>query len=177
MPVYDPDQPNQGHTMQFTPKTEKQLAEESLLPAGVYDFEVLKAEDAVSKSSGKDMIKLSLRIFHGASERRVTDYLMESMAFKLRHFCQTCGLMDKYDAGTFSAADCEGRAGKVKLKQEIQEGYQPKNSVADYVVAKPTDEVHQPTPAPRSTTPTSGGGASGASDDPPFLYVAAWDRP
>ncbi len=38
--------------MQFTPKTEKQLAEESLLPAGVYDFEVLKAEDAVSKSSG-----------------------------------------------------------------------------------------------------------------------------
>lgn len=120
--------------MQFTPKTEKQLSEERMLPAGVYDFEVMKAENKISKS-GNEMIKITLRVFApDGSTLLVDDYLMEAMQFKLLHFCECAGLMSKYEAGTLEAFDCEGVAGKVNLKQDpAKDNFQAKNSVKDYV--------------------------------------------
>ena len=41
--------------MKVTPKTEKEIAEMGLIPAGTYDFEVKNAEDQVSKASGNDL--------------------------------------------------------------------------------------------------------------------------
>ncbi len=121
--------------MKFTPKTEDDLKRESLLEAGTYDFEVMSAEDAISKK-GADMIALKLRIFTDRGERSVSDWLMPSMGFKLRHFAETTGMLAAYDAGTFNAEDCKGRSGRVLLRVEVQEGYSPKNSVRDYEKAK-----------------------------------------
>lgn len=137
--------------MRLTPKTEAEIASENLWPAGDYDFEVAKAEDAVSKSSGADMIVLTLRVFNSeGKERTVKDYLLEAMPGKLRHFCAATGLLDKYQAGEFCAADCEGKAGRLNLKQTPAKGdFLPKNDVRDYIVsaAEPRPERLKPAPA------------------------------
>ncbi len=117
--------------MKFTPKTEEDLKRETLLEAGTYDFEVMSAEEAVSKS-GNDMIALKLRIFSDRGERSVRDWLMPSMGFKLKHFADTTGMKAAYDAGTFNAEDCKGRTGRVILRIQDSEQYGPQNSVKDY---------------------------------------------
>lgn len=137
--------------MKFTAKTEDQIARESLLDAGEYDFEVANAEDKVSKA-GNDMIELTLKVFRpdgGFIPSR--DYLMEKMAFKLIHFCKSVGLMPSYDAGTLTAQECVGRAGRLKLVVEEQPGYQPRNAVKDYIAVKDGEAakttIKKPAPA------------------------------
>jgi hypothetical protein len=120
--------------MQFTPKTEKELAEEGLLKTDNYDFEVLNAENAISQK-GNPMIKLKLNVF-GPDGRgvHIFDYLMEAMAFKLRHFCDGAGLIEKYESGKLDAADCVGRTGKAFIRIESDKNgvYPDKNVVKDY---------------------------------------------
>lgn len=120
--------------MKFTPKTETQIAEENLWAAGEYGFEVTEAVDAVSKS-GNEMIKLDLRVFNtDGGFRFVTDYLLESVAYKLRHACEALNLLAKYEAGEIVAEDFVGRTGNLKLKIDAaKDGYAAKNSVQDYV--------------------------------------------
>jgi len=133
--------------MQFAPKTAQEIAKEAkeraeknLLPKGVYDFEVMTAEDAVSKRSGAEMIKLSLKVFASdGREQFVTDYLLASMEHKLYHFAHGTGLGALYDAGNFTAADCDGACGKVKIKIEKDETYGSKNVVQDYVAPAAKD--------------------------------------
>lgn len=118
--------------MRFTPKTQEELDFENLLPKGEYDFEVVKAEDAVSKK-GNEMIKVNLKVFHGEGFQFVTDYLMEAMAYKLRHFFETIGMIDAYNAGSVQAADLVGACGKVRIDIEPASGeYAAKNTVKDY---------------------------------------------
>lgn len=124
--------------MTFTPKSEDEIKEEGLAPDGDYDFDVLEAENAKSKK-GNPMIKVKLGVYHGESVRwHVYDYLLEAMSAKLRHFCDSTGLLAKYESGTLSADDCKGRSGKVRLviDQDKEQKYPPKNSVKDYVVRK-----------------------------------------
>lgn len=124
--------------MEFTPKSESEINEERLFPDGVYDFEVQTAEDTVSKKSGKDMIKIALRVWgDNGGTNLITDYLMGGgMLYKLLHFCSATGLMAHYEAGTLCADDCVGRCGKVSLKVEPAGQYPAKNTVKDYVVDK-----------------------------------------
>lgn len=138
--------------MQFASKTEQQIQEESLIPAGEYDFTVQEAKEGQSKKSGKDMITLDMDIFVGDRTRPMKDWLMESMAYKLRHFCYATGLGAKYEAGTLTAADCESKSGKLTLV--IRDGDRGKqNSVKDYVVPAAGEamglppEMRKPAPA------------------------------
>ena len=135
--------------MRFEPKTRQQLEdeekkrlEESLLPKGTYDFEVFRAEEAVSKK-GNDMIALGLRIFApDGSVPFVNDWLLEAMAYKLRHFCETTGLLAKYDDGSLCAEDCKHAAGKVQLDiEKAKNNYGPKNVVKDYGAGPESDEM------------------------------------
>lgn len=126
--------------MEFEPKTEQEVAEGALAPAAEYDFDVLDAEDTVSKS-GNPMIKVNIGLYiNGVVKNRVFDYLLPAMEAKLRHFCDTVGLLSQYEAGTLEAADCIGRSGRVKIVIDPAKGsYPAKNSVKDYVcrAAKP----------------------------------------
>ena len=127
--------------MEFTPKTEEEIKAANLLEAGDYDFDVLVAEDAIS-SKGNEMIKVNLGIYTGDKVRgRIFDYLMPSMEAKLRHFCDTVGLLKEYESGSLSANMCEGRSGKCRIIiQEDKAGkYDPKNTIKDYICrsAKP----------------------------------------
>jgi len=124
--------------MKFAPKSDKELSEANLLPAGIYDFEIGTAEDKVSHA-GNEMIKVDLTVFDANGGKRfVYDYLMEAMAYKLKHAAQACGLEDKYNNGSLTADDFIGKCGKLKLKiQSDKNGvYADKNVVHDYVVDK-----------------------------------------
>ncbi len=146
--------------MNFTPKTEEELALENLLPAGEYDFEVISAEDARS-SKGNDMIKLKLRIFHDESERQVFDYLMEAVHYKLKHFCDAADLAREYESGVLKASMCNGRAGRLRLAIEKDKTgqYSDKNAVKDYIPASaPVVSM------PRSARAAATSGPSSAND-------------
>lgn len=114
--------------------SEDELDRALLLEEGVYSFEVLAASETISKT-GNEMIKIKLAAFGpNGQQAHIYDYLLEKLAFKLRHFCETTGLLAKYEAGTLSELDCEGKTGLVKIKIEpANGGYSAKNVVHDYV--------------------------------------------
>jgi len=122
--------------MRFTPKTENEIQFENLLEPGIYNFSVVKAEDAISKA-GNEMIKLNLKVWDkNGHERFVFDYLLEALAYKIKHFCDAVGLADKYQNGAFNASDCLDKSGNVKVDiQKDKTGlYHDKNIVVDYLV-------------------------------------------
>lgn len=168
--------------MKFTPKTEKELAEQMLIPDGVYPFEVISAVDTKSKTSGADMIAIQLRIFGpDNSEPVLKDYLLESYMRKILNFSKVTGLSANYQAGSLCAADCAGKQGYAKIGIEkgnekktaagvsTGEFYPDKNTVKDYVVQPSAPPRAGPTDAQLSNTApvTTAAGAEG-KDDIPF---------
>jgi hypothetical protein len=151
--------------MRFTPKTEKEIAEENLLPKGEYNYEVISAADTTSKKSGADMIAVKLRIFVSEDGGiTLTDYLMEAMARKLRNFCAQNGLMAQYESGTLRASDCEGKSGVayVKIEKDKTSQYPDKNAIADYPVKRGNaQDGHTTAPPTFDSGPIS-------DDDVPF---------
>lgn len=128
--------------MKFAPKSEEELLVSGLYPDGIYDYEILTAEERTSKK-GNDMIKLEVRVFNHEAGNAITvdDYLVDvpSMEFKIRHAAESCGLLDQYSTGFIQASDFVGRCGKLRLGQ--QEGalkdegtrYRSRNVVEDYI--------------------------------------------
>ena len=124
--------------MKFQPKTDKEIAEMNLWPEAQYSFEVLEAVDKASKA-GNDMIELKLKVYNDdGGFIFVKDYLLESLAYKLKHAATVCGLSDQYAAGTLAGGDFVGKAGTIKLKIQKSKdaAYADKNVVGDYVVKK-----------------------------------------
>ena len=133
--------------MNFQPKTESEVSAVNLIADGEYDFEVLEAADTVSKQ-GNDMINLKLGVFVKVGTMRfVWDYIMPSIEYKLRHFCDSVGLLSKYENGSLTADDCIGRSGRCKVVIEKDKGgfYPDKNKVKDYCLrrAKPLNQATQ----------------------------------
>lgn len=137
--------------MKFQPKSEIDLQNDNLWPVGVYGFEVLEdvtlgqnhyqTIDRVSKN-GNEMIQLVLKVYNDDGRFiTVIDYLLESIAYKLRHAAAACGLLDKYETGILTAADFKGKSGNLKLKIDKDKTgqYSDRNGVADYVT--PEDYV------------------------------------
>jgi hypothetical protein len=124
--------------MKFTPKSEEEITSENLLPAGIYQFEIVEAKEQVSKSQN-EMIKLTLKVWdNDGGEHYVYDYLLESIAYKLRHAAEVCNLLDKYESGHLSADDFINKSGSLKLdiKKDKTNQYPDQNSVSDYVVLR-----------------------------------------
>lgn len=121
--------------MRFTPKTEKEIQEMNLISPGIYDFEVISASDKMSKT-GNEMIELKIKIWDiNNQERIIFDYLLEAMSFKLRHFAEATGLLQKYESGMLLAKDCLGKSGKVEIiiQKDKNGQYGDKNAVKDYI--------------------------------------------
>jgi hypothetical protein len=126
--------------MRFTPKTEEELQVGALLEEGTYEYQVIDAKESISKA-GHDMIEMKLMLWDKDGRERVMyDYLLEAMGHKLRHFCESHGMLNKYESGQLAATDCRDKQGKVEVT--IQSGkpnpnggiYPSRNSVKDYVV-------------------------------------------
>ena len=129
--------------MQFEPKTDRELLD--LWPEGEYSFEVAKADETTS-SNGNDMIVLHCNVYNEEGRVKVfRDYLVESVAFKLKASCKALGLLDAYNTGKLSALDFEGKKGELKLGiEEGKDGYQDRNKIVGYVIPKltPAQEKH-----------------------------------
>ncbi len=138
--------------MNFTPKNENELS--NLLPDGEYDFEVIDAQDKKSQKSGADMIMLKIAIWQGDRiSCYLFDYLLESVAFKLRHCCDACGLLDKYQSGSLDATQFIGRTGKAKIiiQKDKTGQYPDKNAIKDYCLRpmKPVNSQQQHNQQPK----------------------------
>lgn len=111
-----------------------------LFPAGIYDFQVVAAEEQTSRS-GNEMVKLTLHVFNDAGAKRTLfDYLVatDRAVFKIKAFAQATGLADKFESGELDAVDMEGRSGRLKLGVEAASGsYPEKNKVDAYLAAAP----------------------------------------
>lgn len=165
--------------MQFTPKTEKELKEQMLLPEAEYDFEICKAETATSgpqsKNPGTKYIKMVARVFaEDGSERLVNAMLHPNMEYQLYQFCNETGLADKYEAGQLTPEDCEGKCGKVFLKIAPEKGDFPaKNEVKrwgskDKKEAKPAPLAPEAVKAGFAKVKAAIVPAEPESDDVPF---------
>ena len=97
--------------MRFNPKADEKAAARTLFDDGIYDFEVASAEDAVSKTSGAEMLKLVLWVFDtDGNKTTVFEYLVssEKAQFKLKEFCRAVGLEEAFDAGEAGPARRSG---------------------------------------------------------------------
>lgn len=138
--------------MEYSPQSEREIRNQMVLPPGEYDFEIVSGKDTVSKTSGNEMIALSVRVFpHDASSPRlINDYLVPGSSLgelKINRFCHAVGLEDVYFAGDLTGVACEGAAGRLKLTIQSSERYGDQNSVRDYIVPMEGDESSQAAPA------------------------------
>jgi hypothetical protein len=122
--------------MRFVPKTAQEIESANLLDPGLYDFEVMEAEDKVSKA-GNDMVALGLRIEdHEGRGHKILDWLVstDGGAYKVRHFAESVGLLAEYEKGDMPAGYMIGKTGrcKITIKAATAE-FGAKNAVADYV--------------------------------------------
>lgn len=121
-------------SMRFTPKSEKEINEEKLLPEGEYPFEISGAVNHTS-AAGNASIKLTVRVYKPNGQFiLVDDYLSEKVLYKVLHCCQACGLEETYNTGLLEPDMFIGKTGMLKLKQDAgTEKYSAKNSVKDYI--------------------------------------------
>lgn len=136
--------------MRFQPKTEKEVAEAGLLPNGVYDFEVIDANEKQSKK-GNDMVELKIRLYDAeGAARTIFDYLVdtEGGAYKIRHFAAATGMLENYERGELRAEDMAGKSGscQVAIQKDKTGQYPDKNTVRDYL----SDEGGAPRAAPKA---------------------------
>lgn len=122
--------------LNFRPKTEEEVL--GLMPNGNYDFVVSEAIASSSQSTGEPMITIVLSIIYEGEEKKIKDFLLSSLLYKVKHFCESSGLEDKYNLGTLSAKDCVGKRGtaKVIISEDKTGKYRPQNKIVDYVVSQ-----------------------------------------
>lgn len=154
---------------QFTPKSDKELAAENLLPVGEYDFEILGAENKTF-NTGSEGIALKVGIYTSSGAVRfVNDNLIfvDKAMFKVSQFCKCVGLYESYKAGNLDAEDCKARAGKCKIGIEPEGEYPAKNKVSSYVIPKEFKKPEQPQSLKMATAPIAETKPE-AEDDVPF---------
>jgi len=127
--------------MNFTPKTEQEVSK--LLRPGECDFVVKSASEELSQSQN-EMLKIVLEVTDADHKTTIlTDYLLEKIPHKLRHFSYAVGLGGAYEQGTLTDDACIGRGGRCKVRTEEDRSgkYPPKSVIADYVVADTTKQT------------------------------------
>ncbi len=129
--------------MRFIPLSEDELQVSSLVPEGIYAYQVVKSEDAISKA-GNEYIKLMLKIWdHDGKENLVFTNL--ALIKLLKHFCDLNGMQAEYDSGNIPPSLCSGKSGG-RVQIGIEEAkprndgtgamYPAKNIVKDYIAAQ-----------------------------------------
>lgn len=112
----------------------------NLLPKGEYPFHIKDIEVKPSKNGINKMLVVTLNVLNNEGRQFiVTDWVMldmENMEWKLRHFADTCGLLDRYDQGILEERDFIGKHGvaKIIITDYEKDGEMLKsNKVADYI--------------------------------------------
>jgi hypothetical protein len=122
--------------MKFTPKTEAELKAEKVLPKGEYDVEIVGCEEQVSKKSGKDMLKLTLKVHGPEKAVLANDYIVCDQQDKLHNLCTSIGIVDKYARGEVGPIELANQWAYAKVDVESNDTYGDKNVIKKYVVKK-----------------------------------------
>jgi len=171
--------------MKYEPKSANDIAALRLKPEGEYPFDVATAVDTQSKSSGKDMLAIVLNCYDAEGNVfTVNDYLVPGTAYgdkKVFEFAATIGLSAKYASGEFTAEDCLGKGGTVKIKigkaqpkdkaNPSGDCWAPKNEVSWYV-SKPSQSAPSAQPHRQSTPPPPPLSGGGTDEEVPFDSAA-----
>lgn len=139
--------------MKFQPKTEKEIAEEGLIPAGtICDFEVIEAEEKTSKA-GNPMIALQLKVWRpNGSTSLIRDWLLLDQMWKLHAFCGSVGKLAEYDAGEIDPFELKGCTGRAKIGiKPATEQYPAGNSVQGYIKGETAAAPAKAAPTQRMT--------------------------
>jgi hypothetical protein len=128
-------------TFNFHPKTDEEIERMHLLPDGTYRFTVRNALETVSKEKGNPMVRVDLEIYgHDGGSSLMSDYLVASdkMAWKIKHFCDTLGLLEQYQKGNLEAQNLIRLEGYAQVVTEKRSEYPARNKVKDYGKPKST---------------------------------------
>jgi hypothetical protein len=136
----------------FNPMTDEELENAGLLEPGVYDFEVAKASQKISKS-GNPMAELTLNVWNkDGKQHGVFDYLVFSNVplniRKVKHFCDATGLQEEYKKGAIPT-ELARYCGKVQINIQEEKPnpnggmYPRKNIVVDYVMTEKGAVKHE----------------------------------
>jgi hypothetical protein len=129
--------------MRFTPKSEAEA--QGLFADGLYPATVTKAEEKTSKG-GNEMIALDLTCYRDdGAEVEVKDWLgtWKNGIAKIRHFCESAGILDLYEAGELNADTCNNQNVYVKLVVE-EDDFGVKNKVIDYRNGPQSEPIAEP---------------------------------
>lgn len=131
-------------SLNFSPQSEEEVL--NLLPTGEYDFLVKNAEHYTAPSTGNQSIKLTLSVYDANGvEKTLTCFLTVKFMFLLKHFMDSVGLSEQYNAGNLSAEMCLNQSGRCKvIIEQPKDGspYGPKNTIKDFI--KKSDAVSLP---------------------------------
>lgn len=140
-------------TFNFHPKTDEEIERMHLLPDGTYRFTVRNAVEAVSKS-GNPMVRIDIEIYgHDGGSILTSDYLVSSdkMAWKIKHFCDTLGLLEQYQKGGLEAQNLIRLQGYAQVVTEKRSEYPARNKVKDY--GKPKEKKSNNVLSPQKADP------------------------
>lgn len=107
--------------------------DKGLVPQGEYDFEVVRAEEQVSKKNNP-MIKLTLKVNVQDEHYWLLDYLSDKNPRKIKSFMLCIGLENNYSSGELSEEDCLGQIGRVKIVHEYSDSYGINSLVSQYLI-------------------------------------------
>lgn len=114
------------------------MQERGILPEGIYNFQVIKAEKRIS-SAGNPMLELKLKVWDANGKTyTVRDFLVATrkMAWKIKHFWESVGQPEKYN-GQFTISDCLNVCGLFRCVVEKDSNGYDQAKVQDYVTNKP----------------------------------------
>jgi len=117
--------------MKIEAKTRDAIIESKLVAPGEYQFTVEKAEEMTSQFNNKNYINLTMKIIDISGKvHMIWEKLFEDDSEKLLDFCETTGLVDKYNSEELSPLDCIQKKGSLKLtRMEAKGQYKAKNIV------------------------------------------------
>lgn len=105
------------------------------LEKGDYDAELGSVEETVSQK-GAPMLKVAWSVFANGERRRITDYIVESTAFKLKRVATAWGLLSEFEEEDpdrrFDIAKHIGRQIVLKLDIQSRPGYDDSNTIVGY---------------------------------------------
>ncbi len=118
--------------MKYTVINEQGSCTKNILPQGEHIFEIVRAEDLISKNNNA-MLKLTLKVEVNKEKFWIYDYLSEKIPWRIKNFMDAINMSQNYSLGEIVPEDCLGEKGKIKVVQEYSEEYGIQSVISYYI--------------------------------------------
>lgn len=128
--------------MKFVKLTEEEIKKSFLIPEGQYSAEVLRTDEKTDKN-GEIYFNLKIRVnLGGMKEKTKYDliYFNGNRFYKFKHFCESSGLQDKYNAEEIFPIDCDGKKCTVLIKHRTNKEGLIEDYIKDYIKSNEIDQ-------------------------------------